>query len=212
MNMTDKRHALRAELAIRRGGIDAQAFDPLPWIWAHASGIRVILDYTSAVVSDREPGADAVSGVDVMADPLGANFVSRAGGTVTMDIRGSWHTLFGVEDNQLARGIPGLSLESINDLISEIMTLNLLSVHRVVDARPEFDVWLFVSTIQLAYWHLADVISSRSKLLRCADPSCNAWFVKRRDSQRFCPPAPFETKVPVRNASAHEKSQETSFR
>jgi len=183
--------------------------DPLAWVWAHASNIRMALElqyYLQGGDHEEldEEGLDQFLNSHQRPFPPGfeqefADLAAKATSRVEafrsvervmmlpdVEIR-AWFSYDGADPVGTARRvIAGI----VNLELSEMMYVLLC---RQIGPVSEADLRLFLtfrSLVTVAYWHLAHVIGGSGRLGRCQDPRCGALFVETDRRQHFCPRPP----------------------
>lgn len=157
--------------------------DPLPWVWAHARGIRMVLDLHFYLQSGDYEGLsrflDSYPRRSLPSEPAEAAILLSTGGpSGILEQRLPWVV---IAPSEMAR-----------EAIAAIINPNLRELHYELHTGTEGEglrrVLAFRSPIALAYWHLAEMSTGDSPLVRCKE--CGAVFVRTDKRQRFCPPPP----------------------
>ncbi len=165
--------------------------DPMPWIQAHAHGVRVCTELIGALAS-QEP--TAATDLAAYLDALRASYahVPQAEGNPAV-FHGVRHeaqlTIFPsafVRDSEA-----GPERGRARSIIQGIVNPNL------VDLQPRLTDWPalgelalnygFVALTDVIYWHLAQFALGQGRLARCQE--CRYYFPQTDRRQRFCPPA-----------------------
>lgn len=153
--------------------------DPVVWIWAHARLIRLCLELADGVYR-RDKRKLFKSLGDFQQSGINPKQVSQP----VPEKELSWCLIF--------RDIP-LSEASIipvaEQMLLEIVNRNIRGVQRVVSwhGNRKGPFYQFRSLIEVAYWHLADVIES-GVVKQCQAEGCGFYFIQTDGRQRFCPP------------------------
>jgi hypothetical protein len=148
--------------------------DPLPWVWAHARGVRICLELLDYLQLEDDGGLEHYIG------PL-QNMSITFGNRYTTAVVGHW----GDDDaQQIARWF-----------VSDIVTSNLAGFR--LELTTDFAITQrFDALCDVVYWHLAALANRsvdrevRRALRRCDE--CGAFYTRTDPRQRFCPPAPAE--------------------
>jgi hypothetical protein len=186
---------LDAPLPVFRG-------DPLPWLWAHARGIRTVLAIYDYWKNESEVGLNAymqsLTG-DFFRKPDG-RFVLTVGSpsavaelSVTREPGEPLsHYTFCVRagDEERETVLAGEQLVPsliAQNLITTIVNENLRGASRVLwpFGDPVTSLFNIEAPITAAYWHLADVVTN-GQIRKCE--RCGAFFKVTDARQRFCPP------------------------
>ena len=160
--------------------------EPLAWIRRHGGRMRLCIDLADPL-RDGDP--------DAAVEPLG-KFFERDPETRRWEalLRGLLFKGEGKpEPNPISRaletdplGVARLLLDIlVNDLIEGIEPRLELG-----DGEGPRVTFHFDAMIQVAYFHLAHLLSERAKISYCAE--CDSPFKKTDERQRFCPPDRFE--------------------
>lgn len=191
--------------------------DPLIWVWAHAAGIRTVLDLHRLL-----SGGD----VDAVWEYLqGCRFSKEAAIAAyeadvlrvqekVVEAHALWPRLFDAPKRRMAHkeSLPGricgfrervvspmfLPLEDEEDprltaqnFIAFIINPNLIGVYRQlldpVSVGSLEIAYSFDSLLSVVYWHLAELVTG-SRVRECDE--CGAPFNQRDRRQKFCPPPP----------------------
>lgn len=157
--------------------------DPLPWIWAHARGIRMVLELQFYLQEgdfcglgqflDSYPRPDA--------GPLAPEetiLLSTGGPSGIVEQRVFW--VVTTPSHTAREVIAAIINPNLRELEYQVgSTTEGEGLHRVLD---------FLSLMFAAYWHLAEVVTGSRALVRCQE--CRALFAQTDKRQRFCPPPP----------------------
>lgn len=196
------------------GGLigDQRCGDPLLWVWSHAETLHLCLDliYASqqldvSQVRQRllglrlpvahEPMREAET--DRLPYCPGAYVAIREG--VVPQVWGSDATRAALllaldadlsEARQTLRRLErddALVMQLARQIVTSVVNGNIAGIaRRVPSGTAGAPGWLFgfSALIELAYWHLADVLDTR-QVQRCA--GCGAYFLQTHGRQRFCP-------------------------
>jgi hypothetical protein len=154
--------------------------DPLPWVWAHAQTVQLVLDLMGRL--DNSAALRAfMDTLKTQEDPgTYAYRVARRGYLHPMPI--------------LSRQRGERQRDTALHIIETILNLNLTGVSRVLlvehqdKGQPGFTS-LFEprNLIDSAYWQLADAAIG-GWVRRCANPRCASFFVAKSQKVKYCPP------------------------
>ncbi len=184
--------------------------DPLDWIWAHAEGIRTVLELRRLVVSGNSNAImEFVDGLRISREPIQAWLTARfpwLTGKLNLpsslyDLRllneGTGLVLLLQGQRQYIAPTP-LTLGTDEDprllaqrILLTIVNPNLRGVSRQLRELPPPTTreisYSFDSLVSVVYWHLADLVGG-GKIQECLD--CGTPFVQTDKRQRYCPPSP----------------------
>lgn len=181
--------------------------DPLPWVWAHARGIRVCLELLHYLQRADEAGLTAYL------DSLGGSFESDGSDLEESPEIGS-ETVFGDLQAVVEEGFPKITYarrteittgvfsafwagasESPNraaarEIIQAVLLPNLPRqiLPSSAEAHPLAEGAAMVALIEACYWHLARFVRGERRLGRCEAADCRSFFPRTDERQRFCPP------------------------
>ncbi len=157
--------------------------EPLPWIWAHARGIRVCLDVLRYLRLRDLDGLDRYLGP--IRRPLGEDYPELMAVHIPF---GAGHTIF---DSQ-AGAIKGIEKEGWY-IIWFIVNTNLVGIRHRLDMLDGAGVQVtrvYRGLIDVAYWQLAELAQDTQRVGVCEE--CGAIFRQEDRRQRFCPPPRWE--------------------
>jgi hypothetical protein len=187
---------------------DPRIGEPLAWIWAHASGVRLCLTLLGYI--RQGDGAGLGNYLQSLAVPLPsadgngltvAFFDEPAGEPIAET--GSWPriicgTRHEISSRQFMTGHPedplGWGLHIVTQLVNANLTGGIseqLLVEPVQGRHRARRERVFASLADVAYWHLAELCLALDQLVPCAE--CGTVFVREDRRQRFCPPPRWQT-------------------
>lgn len=175
--------------------------DPLPWLWAHARGIRTclaLLDHLQRL-SDWDAQRDLRSLLDGLTVPpgdnspdpeivltSGARWLVRRNRFPLLEHQTQSERAASIIDKVLNDNLGGITVQS--QAMGEDVSLNAFGEER---RRQVFGrLYGFGGLTDMAYWHLQDMVIGQLSIGQCP---CGAWFPKRRPKQRYCPPPDWQS-------------------
>jgi hypothetical protein len=155
--------------------------DHLPWTWAHARGIRLILELYDAL---RQSDAETVRWTSERTlEHVSGVIRDQSEGTISFEageanIIQDFHFYGWRED---PAGVAWL-------IIQNLVNCNLEVLRYQIDLENGalLETWTYPSLVAMAYWHVVQIIRGSVVLARCQE--CHRLFVQTDRRQRYCPP------------------------
>jgi hypothetical protein len=165
--------------------------DPIPWIQAHAHGVRVCTELIGALTSQEPTAAtDLAAYLDALAASYAHEPEAEGNPAVEHGLRHEARLLVGsgafTRDSEA-----GPERGRARTLIQGVINPNLADLQPRLTDWPALDElalnYGFVALTDVIYWHLAQFALGRGRLARCQE--CHYFFPQTDRRQRFCPPA-----------------------
>lgn len=155
--------------------------DHLPWTWAHARGIRLVLElYDALRQGGEETIAWALEQVPGVVRDSSEGTVSFVAGEA--NIIQDFH-FYGWRDDPV-----GTAWLLIRDLVN--CNLGTLRYQIDLEGGALLETLVYPSLVAMAYWHVVQIVRGAGVLARCQE--CHQFFVQADRRQRYCPPPPRE--------------------